>query len=144
MNKKGIYCLVFKNPGIHLAVGALGVLDFSPGWHIYVGSALGNAGLLRVRRHIKLSTERSRVPRWHIDYLLLSPDFHLESVYCGYTEDRLECTLANLLGGECVKGFGCSDCRCISHLFIRYKNPHDEIISAFGTQNIPVHIKKIK
>jgi len=144
MKEKGIYCLVFKNPRIRLRVGALGEMEFSPGWHIYVGSALGNAGFSRVRRHIALSAGKNRAPRWHVDYLLLSPEIHLESIFCGHTGERLECVLAGLLGGECVPGFGCSDCRCGSHLFRRVDNPHDEIMSAFGSLKIPVHMKNIK
>lgn len=144
MKEKGIYCLVFKNPSVRLGVGALGNVEFSPGWHIYVGSALGNAGFSRVRRHIALSAAKNRSPRWHIDYLLLSPEFHLESVFCGNTGERLECLMAQLLGGKCVSGFGSSDCRCRSHLFVREEDPHDEIVSAFDRLKMPVHMKNIK
>ena len=144
MNERGIYCLVFRNPGITLGIGSLGDLKFSPGWHIYVGSALGQAGFSRVRRHISLSVEKNKKPRWHVDYLLTSAYFELESVFCGKTAERLECTLSGLFSGESVPGFGCSDCRCGSHLFHRDGNPEDEVLSAFEALNLPVHMKKIK
>lgn len=144
MNEKGVYCLVFKNPPVRLRVGALGDVEFSPGWHVYVGSALGNAGFSRVKRHIALSAGKNRKPRWHVDYLLISPYFNLEYVFCGITGARLECALAGMIGGECVPGFGCSDCRCKSHLFRREDNPDEEIISVFESLNMPVHMKNIK
>lgn len=144
MQEKGIYCLVFENPEVELRAGALGVIRFSAGWHIYVGSALGNAGFSRVKRHIRLSERKDRAPRWHVDYLLLSPDFSLRKVYCGATAERLECSLAGRLDGDCVPGFGCSDCRCVSHLFQREGNPSEEIISALGDLGLPVHMKNIK
>jgi len=99
---------------------------------------------LRVKRHIALSAEKGKKPRWHVDYLLKSSFFELESVFCGRTGERVECTLAGLLGGECVPGFGCSDCRCGSHLFHRDYNPGDEVRSAFESLDIPVHMKNIK
>ena len=144
MNRRGIYCLVFQNPRVSSSVGALGELEFSPGWNIYVGSALGNAGFSRVRRHIRLSAVKDRKPRWHVDYLLISPYFILEAVFCGETSGRLECRLAGLLAGGGVPGFGCSDCRCTSHLLWRKEDPRDEIFSAFEGLNIPVHMKNIK
>lgn len=144
MNEKGIYCLVFRNPGVTLRVGSLGDVVFSPGWHIYVGSALGQAGFSRVKRHIALSAEKNKKPRWHVDYLLNSVSFKLESVYCGRTEERLECSISGLLGRESVPGFGCSDCKCRSHLFYRDIYPDEEIRSAFEALDLPVHMKKIK
>lgn len=144
MRQKGIYCLVFRNPGVSLGIGSLGSIDFSPGWHIYVGSALGSGGFSRVKRHIALHLEKSRSPRWHVDYLLLSSSFSLSYTFCGITREDLECTLAEMLGGDDVEGFGCSDCSCRSHLFYREKDPSEEIVSAFGRLGLPVQMKKIK
>ncbi|MBN1432014.1 MAG: DUF123 domain-containing protein [Methanomicrobiaceae archaeon] len=144
MKERGIYCLVFQNPQVSRRVGALGDVEFFSGWHIYVGSAMGSAGFSRVRRHIALSAGKNKKPRWHVDYLLTSPFFLLDSVFCGCTNERLECVLAGILGGERVSGFGCSDCKCKSHLFRRKENPCDEIMSAFVSLGIPVHMKNIK
>ncbi len=128
---KGVYCLVFKNRACKLEVGKKGEFSFRTGFHIYVGSALGNGGLKRVKRHINLSRNRDRNPRWHVDYLHLNPAFRLVSAVYAFTSDRLECTLASRIGGNFVPGFGCTDCLCSSHLFYRNKNPLLDITEAF-------------
>ncbi|AGB01217.1 GIY-YIG nuclease family protein [Methanoregula formicica] len=129
---KGIYVLVFKNPACTVQVGALGTVAFRRGWHIYAGSALGSGGLARLSRHVSLSQAKDKRPKWHVDVLSCSDLFELRYTVHALTGDRLECRLAEELGGASVPSFGCSDCRCPSHLFSRKKNPHDEIISAFN------------
>jgi Uri superfamily endonuclease len=128
---KGIYCLVFKNPACTIRAGALGEIGFRRGWHIYVGSALGSGGLARLDRHIALSRDRDRRPKWHVDYLSTSPSFTLRFAVSAPTTERLECLLAAAIGGESVPGFGCSDCGCTSHLFYRRTNPVKEVQAAF-------------
>jgi Uri superfamily endonuclease len=128
---KGIYCLVFRNPSCTVRVGALGEIPFRKGWHIYVGSALGSGGLARLERHVALSRNRDRRPKWHVDWLSTSPSFSLRYTHHAVTEERLECRLAEAFGGEYVAGFGCSDCGCPSHLFYRCRNPLREIDAAF-------------
>jgi Uri superfamily endonuclease len=130
---KGIYCLVFKNPGCTVRIGALGEIAFRPGWHCYVGSALGSGGLKRLERHISLAAQRDKRPKWHVDYLHTSSCFSLVYAVYAVTNDRLECRLASELGygSGCVPKFGCSDCTCRSHLFYRPADPQDEIHSAF-------------
>jgi len=132
-NKKGIYCLVFKNINLDTKIGSLGDISFRDGWHIYVGSALGSAGYRRVERHCRLALLKDKNPKWHVDYLLTNPNFSLEYFVFGETSRQLECPLARVLGGESVFGFGCSDCKCDSHLFYRRSNPLEEIKNAFLT-----------
>lgn len=127
---KGIYCLVFKNPACTIMVGALGQVPFAAGWHIYVGSALGSGGLKRLTRHIALSQNRDKRPKWHVDWILKSPSFCLRSAVFATTEERLECRLAQALGGESIPRFGSSDCDCPSHLFHRRKKPVEEVQAA--------------
>ncbi|MFA5267066.1 MAG: DUF123 domain-containing protein [Methanoregula sp.] len=127
---KGIYCLIFSNPSCTVRVGALGEIAFLRGWHIYVGSALGSGGLARLGRHIALSRNRDKRPKWHVDYLSTNPSFPLRYTVHALTEERLECRLAEALGGETVPAFGCSDCDCISHLFYRRRNPLREVETA--------------
>ena len=127
---KGIYCLVFSNPACTIRVGALGEIAFRRGWHIYVGSALGSGGLTRLERHIALSRDRDKRPKWHVDNLSTSPAFSLRYTVHALTEERLECRLAAAIGGEMVPGFGCSDCDCTSHLFYRCRNPLKEVETA--------------
>lgn len=82
------------------------------GAYVYVGSALnGLEG--RVGRHLGA---RKRL-FWHIDYLLQLGK--VRKVVLGETGTRLECAAARCLARIliAVPGFGCSDCRCGSHLF---------------------------
>ena len=128
--KKGVYCLQIRlDTPKTLCIGALGDIDFSAGYYIYVGSALGSGGLSRVSRHIKFYREHYRKPKWHVDYLTMNAV--LEKTYCMETEDRLECQLAAAVGGDCIPKFGCSDCDCISHLYYRPTSPEQDIRTAF-------------
>lgn len=131
ISEKGIYCLIFENQACTLEIGRKGYLSFPEGFHIYVGSALGPGGLKRVTRHISLSRNKDNKPRWHVDYINLSPSFRLVSAICANTSARLECELASRIGGDSASGFGCTDCKCRSHLFYRKINPLSEIIEAF-------------
>lgn len=128
---KGIYCLVFRNPACTVRVGALGSIAFQGGWHVYVGSALGSGGLLRLGRHVALSRAKDKKPKWHVDYLSTDQRFALRYTVHAVTNGRLECRLAEALGEPYVPAFGCSDCTCPSHLFYRLRDPQDEITRAF-------------
>jgi len=131
MAPPGIYCLVLANPACTVRVGQLGECRFPAGRLCYIGSALGPGGLVRVRRHLRLAGEQDRPPRWHIDYLLTDPRFTPEAVVWAVTTERLECAVARALGEPGIKGFGCSDCRCPTHLFSREENPVAEVCRAF-------------
>jgi len=128
---KGIYCLVFENPACTALIGALGPVAFREGWHSYIGSALGSGGLARLDRHITLSRDRDKRPKWHVDYLLTDRRFSLRYTVSAPTEERLECPLARALGEPGVPSFGCSDCRCPSHLLYREQDPRRGIAAAF-------------
>jgi Uri superfamily endonuclease len=141
---KGIYCLVFHNPDCTIMVGALGEIAFRKGWHIYVGSALGTGGLKRVDRHIALSEEKNKRPKWHVDYLSTSEVFPLRYAVTAVTPLRLECLVASALGGESIPGFGCSDCYCDSHLFFREHDPRDEIRNIFRSLQLSPVTKILK
>ena len=140
---KGIYCLVFHNPSCTVRVGALGDIAFRRGWHVYVGSALGSGGLLRLERHIALSRNKDKRPKWHVDHLSISPSFRLRFTVHAVTGERLECRLAEALGGESVPGFGSSDCDCTSHLFYRCRNPVRETEAAFRSLGLAASTKTL-
>ncbi|MDD4126457.1 MAG: GIY-YIG nuclease family protein [Methanomicrobium sp.] len=131
MAESGIYFLVFKNADTNIAVGSLGIIHFKEGWHIYTGSALGKAGFLRVKRHFFLAENKDKKPRWHLDYLLLSDEFQLKYAVVAKTSERLECEAAKKTGGDYVPCFGCSDCKCKSHLFSRKSDPLGELSKIF-------------
>lgn len=130
--RRGIYCLLFTAPSCRIRVGALGDLLFDPGWYIYVGSALGPGGLSRVRRHLRINREGTDRPHWHIDYLSRHPGVILRARICAHTDHPMECGLARTIGGEGVEGFGCSDCRCTSHLLYRTSDPTAEVLAGFS------------
>jgi Uri superfamily endonuclease len=128
---KGIYCLVFRNPGCTVTIGALGEITFRRGWHLYIGSALGSGGLARLRRHITLAELKDKCPKWHVDFLLTSNQFTLRYTIAAITTEPLECSLAGAIGSDTVPGFGCSDCNCTSHLFFRRTDPVARVEHAF-------------
>ena len=141
---KGIYCLVFANPGCTVTVGRLGPVAFPAGWHVYTGSALGSGGLARLDRHITLARNHDRRPTWHVDYLTAAGPFSLRAAVSAATTERLECALARSIGGPSVPGFGCSDCSCTSHLFFRPDRPVREVARAFRSLGLDPRIQNLK
>jgi Uri superfamily endonuclease len=116
-NEPGIYTLIIALPRPEkIVVGSLGAIDFPQGYYSYTGSARGTGGLKRVDRHILVSQGIKKVRRWHIDYLLPKACF-LEA-FVTKTPLDLECDVARAIGERLtpVPGFGCTDCRCPSHL----------------------------
>ena len=116
---KGVYCLCIEvTDNLCLQIGALGLLEFPEGRYIYVGSAL-NGLVSRVLRHINTSNGIYNAIHWHIDYLLRKESVTVAEVYVRFSSEKIECEIADKVSrhGSGVKGFGCSDCRCNSHLF---------------------------
>lgn len=114
---KGIYALLIKvKRKVNIQIGKLGKFEFPKGWYLYIGS--GKNGLeKRVKRHLR----KKRNLFWHIDYLLSAPDTEIEKVWI--KEGGKECSLAKRIAQTDifkipVPGFGSSDCRCKSHLFL--------------------------
>ena len=100
-----------------ISVGKLGDCSFPGGYYSYVGSALGPGGLkARLKHHL----HSTAIPHWHIDYL--RPRTRLVEIWISESEEHLEhlwVTLLYQLNATVrrFKGFGCSDCKCPSHLF---------------------------
>ncbi|MBE6524640.1 MAG: GIY-YIG nuclease family protein [Thermoplasmata archaeon] len=116
MRRKGTYViLIFLGSDTEIRVGALGTFRFSEGVYCYVGSALGGLDP-RIRRHLR----KDKVLKWHADYLTTRADSC--RAYISYPDYIPECDLARIAvacGMEpSVKGFGCSDCGCYTHLFM--------------------------
>lgn len=128
---KGTYCLIIEvEKDSKIIVGRLGQLPFKRGFYIYVGSAL-NSLESRVRRH--LSSDKKL--HWHVDYLLLNTNSNIKEVIYSVGEEKIECCLASLISDKSspVARFGCSDCKCESHLFYfkEYDNAFKGVLSAF-------------
>lgn len=112
---KGVYVLMVSvDKPVTLRVGALGTVSFDRGLYAYVGSAQGNLEK-RVERHLR---KRKKL-FWHIDYLLDSPKVRVDRVLFSRAGRTVECRIAKRMNSfaVAVKGFGSSDCDCVSHLF---------------------------
>lgn len=114
---KGVYVVFLRcDKSADIKVGSLGSISVRKGYYAYVGSAYGGGGLKsRLSRHLKTAKKC----RWHIDYIRR----HMKAVSLWYTTESVEAEhrIAQQfikMGAEVpMKGFGSSDCKCISHLF---------------------------
>jgi sugar fermentation stimulation protein A len=112
--ERGTYVLVLKLNRPSVAnVGSLGRIRLSGGYYTDVGSA--RKGMRsRLSRHLA----REKRKRWHIDWLTTHPNVvPIAVATTGRT--GLECEIAGLLSARAealVRSFGCSDCKCESHL----------------------------
>ena len=108
----GSYILLIKLPEERtITIGSLKALHFLRGYYAYVGSAMSGFKT-RISRHLKSNKKL----HWHIDYLLDKAS--ITGIICSETTARAECIIAQALSRQfdSVPGFGCSDCRCHSHL----------------------------
>lgn len=112
---KGVYILAIEvNKSIGVVVGALGSVIFEEGLYVYVGSGQ-NSIEKRVERHCR----KSKRLFWHIDYLLSNSAASVSKIFYKNAARAEECEIARKLCGKSVpiRGFGSSDCNCLSHLF---------------------------
>jgi sugar fermentation stimulation protein A len=114
-SNRGNYLILLKiSEPMEIAAGSLGPRLYDPGWYVYAGSAQKNLSA-RVNRHLRKIRKQKH---WHLDYL--TPYAETIKALPVFSYRNLECSLAqglSVLGGKAVPGFGCSDCRCGSHLF---------------------------
>lgn len=119
---EGIYCLIIRLFQRHrIKIGCLGTFSFPAGFYVYAGSAQNSLGR-RIERHLR----QEKKMHWHIDYLLLHGQVMFVHTYPG--EKHMECMLSHKIGNiknasVPVKGFGSSDCSCVSHLYFFQDNP---------------------
>ena len=102
-----------------ITIGKIGAIDFPGGFYCYVGSAKKNLAK-RIERHKRVRKNN----HWHIDYLRNRSTFL--SAYPIRTADDIECELADavsVISNQSIRGFGCSDCNCQSHLFYFSSDP---------------------
>jgi len=130
-SEPGTYALILRNSSnASLPVGRWRKIGLEPGYYLYIGSAFGPG---RVRARLSRHFRDTKVRHWHIDYLreYASP----LGVWISYDPDRLEHHWAQSLYNQtelsAVKGFGCSDCDCYSHLF--HSSIEPDLISFFNT-----------
>ena len=110
---KGAYVLFIRlDKNREIKIGKLGRLCFHRGYYAYVGSALNGIGP-RILRHLS----KDKKTHWHIDYLLKKGK--IIEIHCFSSYKKEECRIAEKFQRRfpSVAGFGCSDCKCSSHLF---------------------------
>ena len=120
---KGTYVLLIRlERDRKIRIGSLGLRGFKGGYYAYVGSGM-NSLEKRIERHLK--SEKKKF--WHIDYFLGKAKV-IKVIY--FESERKECELAEKLAGEFdgVSKFGCSDCRCKSHLFYSESSLEKEVL----------------
>ena len=112
---KGTYCLLIQlKHDSKITIGKLGEIEFKNGYYVYVGSAL-NSLEGRIKRHLR----DDKKLHWHVDYLLADENAEIVDVVFTIDDRKWECDLASQIAenGSKIDGFGCSDCKCDSHLF---------------------------
>ena len=112
--RKGTYCLLIRLENDQtIEIGKKGKINFIKGYYVYIGSAMNSLDG-RIRRH--LGNEKKL--HWHVDYLLENHYSRINDVYLSDDGIKHECELAGLIASEGAEilGFGCSDCKCNSHL----------------------------
>jgi len=135
---KGIYVLIIRCDKEHsIKVGALGKVHFKPGYYSYIGSAM-NGLEERIKRHLSPPSKKKR--HWHIDYLLEKSEVVI--VFYRVIDKKDECKVASLLrkSGEEVLGFGCSDCKCKSHLI--FSKRKKEIVEVLKSASFVSYIER--
>lgn len=90
-----------------IATGSLKAVHCHRGHYTYVGSAMGRFKS-RLNRHLRVS----KIPRWHIDYLLQKAS--INNIIICETKDTVEYAIAQALSSQfdAIPGFGSSDCKC--------------------------------
>jgi len=113
---KGVYVLAISvNRSLNVRVCARKEFSLEAGFYAYVGSAQ-KCLEKRLMRHFGRTGKRRF---WHVDYLLAMDCVSVIEAFCKEAEKVEECRTAQSLSalGFPVVGFGCSDCKCKSHLF---------------------------
>lgn len=110
---KGTYVLKIKMNSPKTILVGKREIKFKKGDYFYIGSAMGDSMNLynRISRHLSDSKKK----RWHIDYLLEFSNVKEVNVTLG----RFECDVSQRfnLVLDSIESFGCSDCKCKSHLY---------------------------
>jgi len=118
---KGIYTIAMRlKRDTRCKVGKLGSFRFAKGVYIYTGSARGK-GSTSIQGRIKGHLGRRSRSFWHIDYLLNADGCDIQAIIYSETTRDLECEVNRLIQEMAyaafpVRGFGSSDCGCLSHL----------------------------
>ncbi|NLL94945.1 MAG: GIY-YIG nuclease family protein [Thermoplasmatales archaeon] len=136
----GTYALFFSLPnGFSGRVGSLGELSLPPGRYCYAGSAMASLDK-RLGRH----ANPSKTMRWHIDYVTVRADGFAALASPGGAV--AECSIAAAASEAgmtpAARGFGCSDCKCQTHLFNVPDGSWETLARVAGLRPYPVPAPK--
>ncbi|MCD6260188.1 MAG: GIY-YIG nuclease family protein [Thaumarchaeota archaeon] len=113
---RGVYLLLLMvGRDLKIRVGSLGVVRFKRGYYVYVGS-----GQRYLEKRIQRHKKKIKKVKWHIDYLTTNSGVRVMEAAVYNLPKKYECIFADMLrsmGFKSVKGFGSTDCKCISHLY---------------------------
>ena len=110
---KGCYVLIIElNEDRSIQIGKIGKIFFKKGFYAYIGSAL-NGLEQRINRHCR----QEKKICWHIDYLLHYGK--ITKIFYKKNSKKEECSVVKKFEVDffSISNFGCSDCKCSSHLF---------------------------
>jgi Uri superfamily endonuclease len=130
---KGSYVLLIElNQDINVKIGSLGNIFFKKGFYCYVGSAF-NSLEQRIQRHVR----KDKKIHWHIDYFLNYGK--IIDIFYKLSKTKNECNIAQKFNSKIqnILNFGCSDCKCESHLFYGDKSKILESISKINMIKYP-------
>jgi len=129
--EKATYTLLIKLSSEEtVEVGSLGYIKFNKGFYSYTGSAFGPGGIKRIFNHIKISEGQKTRKRWHIDYLSSNSSSEIKEIFL--TSEKEECRIAERIDAEPIQSFGCSDCKCGSHLRYRDSKLSEKVRESFS------------
>ena len=143
---KGSYLLLINLPDEQaIKIGSLNTVRFPDGCYAYLGSAMRGIES-RLSHHL----QGSKKPHWHIDYLLKRAS--ISSIILCETGEKTECTIAEALSHhfDSIPDFGCSDCRCRSHLFFSARDMKPVIMATLrllaktGADSWRIHYRIVK
>ncbi len=123
--------LINVSEDLKIRVGQLGEASFEKGDYIYIGSAKGCLET-RLQRHLR----KKKKTYWHIDYLLKSKKTKILQIWI--IDKKMECQTAEVVCQDPTteiikKGFGSSDCKCLTHLFfVKNKKQIESILKKIG------------
>lgn len=113
-NNPGTYILlIYLSVEQKLRVGSLEEITFSPGYYVYVGSAMGGLSG-RINRYLR---PRKKM-HWNIDYFLQVGQ--LKEIFILESKQKKECAISCFLAQSLLPAanrFGSTDCSCRTHLY---------------------------
>lgn len=141
-NPGGVYLLLLRlRRKTVLAYGGR-EREFAAGWYAYAGSAMGGlAG--RLARHLRTTEPK----HWHVDALLAAgtvADIQAVVTTDPEAECRTAAAAARWPGAAAVPGFGCSDCRCPTHLFHFAARPGASLLADGVIPHLPEMMRRLR